>query len=609
MPGPTAGWRSALGHRRNGECGSRGQAVTHNMDSGFAIIVKLYFKLIQVLHHMEILSVGKQNGTLPPGMQRQLIKLSGFIKPACPTENISNKVWSITKDWIAQILMTLLEHYEMQKSTLLVDKPDWNLEAFNKATHWARNRYKKKLTDSSVSLARHLLERGEDCRGDGMGCEDTPVGPRNTSGVEESRLRTFSDTPVRPSDMQVGSSRTLVGQGRTVITPRQTLGERITTPEREGLSFSEVVRRSPVIRKDGGGVIGGSLDLAPGEGGVGSGVREVRVMVHREISEEEWPLLTTPHTPHTSPCTPVHTPTRTEGQMQNQLGLIGTSVPTHLSVNFDLDFSFSDSSSLEIQGETATGGPDVEPRQTTREAESTGMMCSPIAACLNVGNGGASESSSSSPSSYRVDETEGLGGVAQDPTPPLFAPTSHMHTTRKTRDWHLVVEKPMLIVGDSNLRHISFFINPNLQIDSFPGARFDHLREIFDKVKPNGEVQLVILAAGINDLTRQKEILTIWKEFLRALHSCERAFPNAVVYVPQLNFSNRLTIQVQNKIEEFNKRVVRKCRSFSPLPESEFRVGSRDPIHWTKETGLKLLDHWMAQLNSLGGEGAFHPLL
>lgn len=87
------------------------------------------------------------------------------------------------------------------------------------------------------------------------------------------------------------------------------------------------------------------------------------------------------------------------------------------------------------------------------------------------------------------------------------------------------------------------------------------------------------------------------------------AFPKASVYVPQLNFSRRLAPHIQGKIEEFNARVVGKCHFLTALAESEFVIGRKDLIHWTSETGLKILDHWMAQLNSLQGKHAFQPLL
>lgn len=108
MPGPVPGWRKALGHRQNSEYGRRRQAVTHNNDGSFSVTVKHYFKLLQTTHHTEILMGGRENGILPPGMQRQLTKLSSFIKPACPSSDTLGKIQTVTKDWMSAILTILL---------------------------------------------------------------------------------------------------------------------------------------------------------------------------------------------------------------------------------------------------------------------------------------------------------------------------------------------------------------------------------------------------------------------------------------------------------------------------------------------------------------------
>lgn len=80
---------------------------------------------------------------------------------------------------MSEILTILLEHYDSQTATLLNSLPSWNEEAFNKATNWAKNRYKRKLTDTSVTVVRSLLQ----------GEERTPEGElRSTSTPVRNRL-------------------------------------------------------------------------------------------------------------------------------------------------------------------------------------------------------------------------------------------------------------------------------------------------------------------------------------------------------------------------------------------------------------------------------------
>ena len=52
------------------------------------------------------------------------------------------------------------------------------------------------------------------------------------------------------------------------------------------------------------------------------------------------------------------------------------------------------------------------------------------------------------------------------------------HPTRKVTDWFFKGTKPVLILDDSNINRIPSHSNPNIQLDSYPGAKFYHLIEI-----------------------------------------------------------------------------------------------------------------------------------
>lgn len=43
----------------------------------------------------------------------------------------------------------------------------------------------------------------------------------------------------------------------------------------------------------------------------------------------------------------------------------------------------------------------------------------------------------------------------------------------------------LLIIGDSNLSKIPPYTNPEIQIDSYPGANFLHMASVLDKMYPN----------------------------------------------------------------------------------------------------------------------------
>lgn len=120
-------------------------------------LAKTYFKLFQTVHHLEILNSAFQNKQLPPGMTKQVIKLTTFIKPACPNSTTRERVSNMTNNWMKEILKILIEHYEQTKSTLLDIREPFHADAFDRATSWAKARYKRKFTNSSVDTVKALL--------------------------------------------------------------------------------------------------------------------------------------------------------------------------------------------------------------------------------------------------------------------------------------------------------------------------------------------------------------------------------------------------------------------------------------------------------------------
>lgn len=80
------------------------------------------------------------------------------------------------------------------------------------------------------------------------------------------------------------------------------------------------------------------------------------------------------------------------------------------------------------------------------------------------------------------------------------------------QDWSLTLKKKILIIGDSNLSRILGFDNPDIQIDSYPGATFRHAVAIMEKVTILVQAQLVILSFGLNHKSQNVERTAI-KQF------------------------------------------------------------------------------------------------
>ena len=185
-------------------------------------------------------------------------------------------------------------------------------------------------------------------------------------------------------------------------------------------------------------------------------------------------------------------------------------------------------------------------------------------------------------------------GAEGSRTPRTWQPTRHLNTNQKNEMWNLDAREKTLIIGDSNVSNIPPFTQADLQIDSYPGAKFQHAVELLRKVEPNTQVETVVLAFGINERSR-RTTTTALKAMELAVAMAKTAFPAAKVFVPLITFSEYLDQREKRILAGLNAAIT--AHNHLPkLSQRDFRTG-RDNIHWTAETGRKMLDHWLAHLN------------
>ena len=78
----------------------------------------------------------------------------------------------------------------------------------------------------------------------------------------------------------------------------------------------------------------------------------------------------------------------------------------------------------------------------------------------------------------------------------------HENTFHKNWDWRISnTNSQILILGDSNLSRITTSPNNHVSIESFPGAKIAHMKELLTNLEdqPSTEPEYVILSIGIND--------------------------------------------------------------------------------------------------------------
>lgn len=68
----------------------------------------------------------------------------------------------------------------------------------------------------------------------------------------------------------------------------------------------------------------------------------------------------------------------------------------------------------------------------------------------------------------------------------------------KTNRWSLDLSKRFVILGDSNVARFLEFNNPDLQVDSFHGAKWRHLTHLFERAPVMEHVECIILSLGID---------------------------------------------------------------------------------------------------------------
>ena len=245
--------------------------------------------------------------------------------------------------------------------------------------------------------------------------------------------------------------------------------------------------------------------------------------------------------------------------------------------------------------EDASGPPDPQ-HQLTEETPGPSAPSSLNHAPTTLVNRGTP--SLLTDSSDSEDLSDGEHTEDNQPGPhQTYRVTEHPHTLRKLTDWELKVNKKWLIIGDSNLTRIPNHNHPDLQIDSFPGAHFRHAQTLLEKTIPveGVTVDKIILAFGINSRTN-KSRETTFKNVQAAIRAADRSFPEAEIYIQQVNFNKALPLEERDNLMTLNALMADTMHTIPLLPGKLFSTLS-DNIHWTPATGKAFLDHWMATLN------------
>ena len=118
---------------------------------------KLYFKIIQAIHHKDIADRAVSSRELPRGMLRQVHKLAHFIKPASPTDTTLHKINDNTTTWMHNNMLILTEHYSHTINEFTQSPQPINTLSLKIATNWAHKRFGHRLLPTTLHTLEHTL--------------------------------------------------------------------------------------------------------------------------------------------------------------------------------------------------------------------------------------------------------------------------------------------------------------------------------------------------------------------------------------------------------------------------------------------------------------------
>lgn len=174
--------------------------------------------------------------------------------------------------------------------------------------------------------------------------------------------------------------------------------------------------------------------------------------------------------------------------------------------------------------------------------------------------------------------------------------TRHEHHGNKTKNWSLRPNRPILILGDSNLGRLPKIYHGEVQLDCFPGAKIHHGAHILKHKTPvSPNVRVVILSFGLNNWAQNNHSI-IQQNVNELVEAARNTFPNAKIHYAALNWSPLLPLATQANLAKINTIIGKTGLALDPLPKTHFQT-ENDLIHWTTATAQRIWRHWMSYLD------------
>ena len=140
------------------------QAYPEAVRQNFASLVKVFFGIIQCLHHGHNLDGQRQGRNSAKAFQGKVKELNSFVRPARSGPWVQAEISKINESWAMQVRDALAQHYQKVLADLernakdLITGLDWP-RAQQIAETWAQRNYKRKLGQNTLTSFRDIVKR------------------------------------------------------------------------------------------------------------------------------------------------------------------------------------------------------------------------------------------------------------------------------------------------------------------------------------------------------------------------------------------------------------------------------------------------------------------
>lgn len=573
--------------------------LNHPPDPHTRMLSKQYFKIIQAIHHKHIADTAISTQTFPPGMMRQVHKLSAFIKPSTPTEHTRSQIQANTINWMHTNMIILQQHYQSTIHTLT--NTTHSPLALQIAIGWARKRYGHRLRQETIHSLQHTFNT-----------QHTSSQP-----PPKSTLRSDSSLSPIPELSDEVDFPPLPAPHR----PPLSLGSQHITRHHQQANREPLLPTPPPTRGPIPAPNQPPPDPPPDPPQAPRPQKQLTISFTKRTPPSSAPAPSLPRTPQQVPG-PVETssplPQRTKripNQTTQEISPIYpanhkapsldtiTSPTIHSKHNLAV-ITIDTISPLPL---TPTGGAGDRTGLVGRRApieqlqEATPMMTGTpkanTATLKALSEPSTQHSFGVAPlalASLEATATSELESITLDPTynpsfdPDIsYSPGPCIPTCHNTRpdDWTITTQATYLVLGDGRISRFPSHSKTDLQLDSYPSANFRKFYQLFRRTAPNHNTSFVILAVGLNDRIQDPKVAV--KQLQIMMKTATSTFPRADVYVPLINFSPNLSPKHKSTLTHINK-VISTLQHIPAIPPQDF-ITESDNRTWTPTTAKFIL--------------------